>query len=198
MRNKKILIPILILLIILILNFEAVYNFIFIKETWMAKHTVYFGGHELHLRGAVSEAEQIGVYPDEESLKSIFFSEDLKKIHIVIISNETVNGYYGVVSYGLAYKLPIILEEKTGAKPEIKAQGVNTTQDAVLLSSPEEPVIMLMHPSMSNKTAVTLEGNVIFLEGESFELVENDYFDLDLAAGKLMLTLMEEYETIQQ
>ena len=198
MKNKKILIPILILLIIFILNFEAIYNFIFIKETWIAKHTVYFEGHELHLRGTISEAEQIEVYPDEESLKSIFFNENLEKIHIVIISNESVNGYYGVVSYGLAYKLPIILEEKTGIKPEIKAQGVNSTTDAVLLASPTEPVIMLLHPSMSDKTAVTVDGNTIFLEGKSFEFVDNDYFDLDLAAGKLMLTLMEDYQTIEQ
>ncbi len=194
--KKKILIPIMILLIIFILNFQAISDFIFLDNSWEAQHTVYFKNYELHLRAPIEKANQISIYPDEDSLKSLFFNEDLEKITIVIISNESINGYYGVVSYGLAYKLPIIIEQKTGNKITVEALGVNNTEEARALSTPENPVIMMLHPTLSNKTAVIIEENTIFLEGESLELVNNDYFDLDLAAGKLMLTLMEDYQTI--
>jgi hypothetical protein len=194
--KKKILIPIIVLLIIFILNFQAISDFIFLDNSWEATHTVYFEGYELHLRAPFEKANQTPIYPDEDSLKSLFFNENLEKITIVIISNDTINGYYGVVSYGLAYKLPIIIKQKTGKTITVEAMGVNNTEEAKALSTPETPVIMLLHPTLSNRTAVTIENNTIFLEGESLELVKNDYFDLDLAAGKLMLTLMEEYQTM--
>lgn len=205
MKNKKILIPIIILLIILILGHQAIIDFVTIDDSYVqqnitksAEHIVLFEEYRMQFRAPINQSELIQVYPNEQALQDIFLSKDLETVQIVIISNETVNGQYILVSHALAVDIPLILEKKIGTKPEVKAQGVNSTEDAFILASSTEPVIMLLHPSMSNRTAITIEENVIFLEGESFELVENDYFDLDRAAGKLMLTLMEEYQTIEQ
>lgn len=202
MKNNKILIPIIIILVIIFINSQAIIDYVVVDHTQpnttQNYNLVFFEGYRMEFRAPIKSAEEIQVYPDEQSLKNVFLNQNLEEVKIVIISNNSANGNYILVSHALAVDLPLIIEKKTGIKPEIKAQGVNSIQEAKDISSPAKPVIMLLHPSMSNRTAITVENNVVFLEGESFELVNNDYFDLDLVAGKLMLTLMEDYMIKEQ
>ena len=196
MKSKKILIPIIILSVIIILSHQTILDIISIDGnpniTTSEDHLVFFEEYRMYFRAPIEQSETIQLYPDEESIRELFYKKHLETVQIAILDNVSDTGNYILVSHSLAVDIPLILEKKIGFTPEIKAVGVSSIEEAKQIASQTKPLIMLLSPS--NKTFVTLDENIVLLEGESFEFKNNDYLDLDLAAGKLMLTLMEDYQ----
>jgi hypothetical protein len=69
-----------------------------------------------------------------------------------------------------------------------KSLPINSTDE--LIPTDVEPVILLLGPSRTNQTGVTVKGNLITLEGKDFSQVNRNYNDLDLAVDKMLLVLM--------
>ena len=185
----------IIVLALVINNFQNIADFFSVGNSPESQHLFNFSGYRLYSRSPMEEAVKTPVYPNEQALKDIFYNKSVYRIRLAFIPNESINGYYGVVSYGLAVKMPIIIQNKTGKSVIIESFPVNSTEEAKSYSSPRGPIILMLPPWQSNRTAVTIDGYLILLEGSSFDETNRDYFDLDLAADKLILTLMEQYET---
>ena len=173
----------------------------------------YYAGGIRHFRGNLIEAEKINVHPNESSIKDVLLGPEVYKIYIAYFPNDTENAYYLASSFELTNKLGIIfrhkfqgnesldvVEEKDGSQCLMfysirkskcfKPFPINSTDD--ISPTKVEPVILLLGPSHANKTAVTVENNLIIAEGKDFSKVNRNYVDLDLAVDKILLVLMEE------
>ncbi len=151
-----------------------------------------YAGVELHFRGDLSKAQDIDVYPGEDALKNVLLNNDIEKIKIAFISNETENAYYLADTYELGYKLTIIYRYKFNETKKMESVSLNTTEEAYTLYNETEPVILLLGPSQANETSIRVNENLIILQGQSFDKTDRTYTDLDLSTDKLLLVLMGE------
>jgi hypothetical protein len=149
-----------------------------------------FGGIKMDFRANLDEAANITVYPDEATLRSVLLNQNVSAIGIAYVANDTENSFYLADSFELAYKLTVINKYYFNRTKLIDSIPVNSSLDALRIASAQEPIIMLMGPPEANETLVGVVGNLVVVEGKSFEEVNKTYTDLDLATDKLLLVLM--------
>lgn len=173
----------------------------------------YYAGDIRHFRGNLIEAEKINVYPNESAIKDVLLNPEVYKIYIAFFPNETENSYYYASTFELTNKLGVIFRHKFQGNESIdvvnetdgsqclifysigkpkcfKSFPINSTDE--LIPTKVEPVILLLGPSHTNKTTVTVEHNLIIAEGKDFSTVNRNYVDLDLSVDKILLVLMED------
>jgi len=151
-----------------------------------------FAGVKLNFRANLDEAEKVPVYPNETVLRNVLLNNYVEEIGIAYIPNETENSFYLASSYELAYKLTIINKYYFNKVKPIDSIPVNSSLEALFMSSIQKPIIMLVGPPKTNSTLVNVVGYFITVQGESFEENNRTYNDLDLATDKLLLVLMKE------
>jgi hypothetical protein len=172
-------------------------------------YSLYYAGDVRHFRADLFEANKTVVYPDEEAVKNVLLNPDVYKITIAYIPNETENANYLASSFEITNKLGLVYRSYFNEKPSVfkdedgsscmlffqekqtkcfKSLPVNLTGD--LVSTDVEPVILLLGPSRTNQTGVTVKDNLIILEGKDFSQVNRNYNDLDLVVDKMLLVLM--------
>jgi hypothetical protein len=151
-----------------------------------------YAGQEFNFRADLREAEKIAVNPDEESLRKILLSPNINEIKLAYIPNDTENSFYLADIFEIAYKMSIIYRYKFGEQVPMNSFPINSTEDAKYLSNSASPVILFLGPSHANETSVTVDGNLIIIQGRSFDETNRKYTDLDLSTDKLILVLMGE------
>jgi hypothetical protein len=151
-----------------------------------------FGGFKINFRADLTEAEKISVYPDEDTLRNVILNDMVEGIGIAYVPNETENSFYLAASFELAYKLTIINRYYFNKVKFIDSISLNSTSDALDMARSERPVILLLGPSRTNVTAVTVRDYLITAEGGSFTETDRKYTDLDLTVDKILLVLMRE------
>lgn len=151
-----------------------------------------FAGVKLNFRANLDEAEKVPVYPDEKTLRSVLLNNAVEEIGIAYIPNESENSFYLAASFELAYKLTVINNYYFNKTKPIDSITVNSSLEALYLSSNQKPIIMLVGPTKTNSTIVNVAGFLITTQGKSFEETDKKYNDLDLSVDKLLLVLMKE------
>ena len=151
-----------------------------------------FAGLKLNFRANLDEAEKIPVYPNETTLRDVILNNNVEEIGIAFIPNESENSYYLAASYELAYKLTVINKYYFNRVKPIDSIPVNSSLEALAISTPQKPMIMLIGPSKTNSTLVNVVGYFITAQGRSFEEIDKSYNDLDLSVDKILLVLMKE------
>ena len=92
----------------------------------------------------------------------------------------------------LGSKLASFYGLQFGYLPEITLLPLSNSSELDSYNSPIEPVILLLGEDRTNMTSVgLLNDNVVLLQGESFDMTNRKYTDLDLAVARLILSLME-------
>lgn len=152
-----------------------------------------FAGQTFNFRSNLTEATTVPVLPDETSLSDTLLQPDVHTVYMAFLPNDAENGYYAVTGYGLAYKLTIIYRHFFGSPPAIETLTLNSTDELNASTIPAStPVIWLRGPAAgANTTAVTVNGNLVSVEGADLSEINRTYTDLDLAAEKLLLVLMQ-------
>jgi len=150
-----------------------------------------FAGVKLDFRANLDEAKNVPVYPNGIALRNVILNENVERIGLAYVPNDTVNSFYLAASFELAYKLTIINNYYFNRTKLIDSIPVNSSSEAFSLASVQNPIIMLLGPSETNSTLVNVSGSFIEVHGKSFEEVNRTYTDLDLATDKLLLVLME-------
>jgi len=151
-----------------------------------------FAGVTLNFRANLDEAEKTPVYPNETILRNIILNENVEEIGIAYIPNENENSYYLAASFELAYKITVINKHYFNIVKPIDSIPVNSSLEALSMSSNQKPIIMLIGPSKTNSTMVNVVGYFITAQGKSFEEDDRKYNDLDLAVDKILLVLMKQ------
>ncbi len=196
---------IIIIAIIFIAFIFLINNLEFLKDPY----SLYYEGDERHFRANLFEANKTHVYPNENAIKNVLLNPEVFKIYIAYFPNETENANYLASSFEITIKLGIVYRHfykgETGTfKDEdgsscmlffedeqircFKSLPINSTHE--LVPTPIEPVILLLGPSHANQTAVTVNNNLIIIEGKDFSQIDRNYNDLDLAVDKMLLVLM--------
>jgi len=146
------------------------------------------GGQKITFRANLDKARDVPVYPDADALKSLLLSHDVGKISIAYLPENESNGFYTVTGYELSYKMIAIQNAVFGDFPKVEGLSLNNTDEAYGMASTIAPVILMK--AGSDRTAVTVDGDVVIVEGKDMTEVGRDYTDLDLAADKLLLVLL--------
>ena len=144
----------------------------------------------LNFRGNLNEAREVPVFPNETVLLKALTSPYTQRIVIAFIDNPDENSYYAAAAFQLSFDLTVF-HNANFPNRVVKAFNVSSIDEARNVADEKVPVIMLAGPSITNKTAVTVEDYFILLEGKDLSEVDRVYTDLDLASAKLLLTLLE-------
>lgn len=146
------------------------------------------GGQKITFRANLDKAKEVSLSPDGDALKALLLDLNVRKITICYLPDKDYNGFYSVSGYELSYKMVLIQAQYYGDSPEIGAVALNSTEEAYKIASPVSPVILMM--AGADKTAVTVDSDVVIVEGKDMTENGRDYTDLDLAADKLLLSLL--------
>ncbi|MFH1473887.1 MAG: hypothetical protein ABIE55_03250 [Candidatus Aenigmatarchaeota archaeon] len=134
-----------------------------------------YAGDRRHFRADLNEANLTHVYPDEGAIKDVLLNPEVYKINIAYFHNETENPFFLADTFEIVNKLTIIYRNLLGTDvetfelndgstcltfyPEKYTRCFNSLLiDSIDELSPteKEPVILLLGPSHTNKTAVTV------------------------------------------
>jgi hypothetical protein len=183
MKKIIILIPVIIVILILFLALSD-------PNLFLTAYQKYYAGDVRNFRGNLNEARKVPVYPNEDAIRNVLLNPEVYKINIAFIPDETENSFYFASTFEITNKMSIIFRNLLGVEVEtfteedgssclifypnkyvrcFRSVYVNSTDE--LNPNYMEPVIMMLGPSNSNKTAVTVYNFMITLEGKSFEEV---------------------------
>ena len=150
-----------------------------------------FAGVTLNFRANLNKADKIPIYPNEKALRDVLLNDLAERIGIAYIPNEFENSFYLAASYELAYKLTIINKYYFQYAKPIVSIPLNSSADAFDISNEKMPIIVLLGPSRTNITSVSVKDYVIIAGGKDFSEVNRTYTDLDLAVDKILLVIMK-------
>lgn len=177
MKIKMKLRQLFILTIFVILIFTCYKLYLFLRPV----KVVYYKNTLYEFRDNIKAADKVSVYPDEDTIHNLFWDTKIKNTSIVFKPMDPrTNGYYSVEAFELTYKLSSIYNLEN-FKRNFNAQQIESYEDI----TSEETVlkIILVPPSLSEKTYVKAEDNKIYIYGEDFR-------GLDLATIKTILVAM--------
>jgi len=172
--------------------FIALILVVFISACIANPYQREYHGITFNFRANLNEAEKVPVYPNEQAVKDLLLSKNVNKIALAYIDNPDENGYYAVTGFEFSYKMIIINRALFGEPKDIEVYNVSSIEEARNLSDRIVPVVMFLGPSLANKTAITVENSIVFVEGKELYVDDRLYTDLDLATDKLILILMSE------
>lgn len=138
-------------------------------------------------RANLDKAADVPLIPDTVTLKTLLLHPDVSKIMIGFVPDDSYNGFYTVTGYEISYKMVLIQADYYGDYPKIEAVQLNSTDEAYALAQPYSPMIVMI--AGADRTAVTVDGNVVLVSGADMTEDGRDYTDLDLAADKMLLEL---------
>jgi hypothetical protein len=144
-----------------------------------------FFGTPLEFRADIRAAQQIPVYPNQQSVLLKVWDPDITKINITYVLTPEPSGENSMVALNLfeiRYKLDIAYRNPNFnwindfAVVELESfDDISQTNDTL--------VIALVRPSLSDRTAVEMDGNVIYIKGRTAQ-------EFDLATIKFLMSAM--------
>lgn len=105
--------------------------------------------------------------------------------------------YIKVAAIEISIKLTNTYKEYYGYALPIEPLQVSSREEAVTISNKNEPVVLILGPTHSNKTAVRkYSDHVLIAEGASIPEKAGPYSEIDLAVDKLLLAVMNRAQDI--
>ncbi|MEM7821632.1 MAG: hypothetical protein QXX38_02370 [Candidatus Aenigmatarchaeota archaeon] len=138
-------------------------------------YEVYFDGTLLVFRENLKEASKIKTHPSENLIYSTIWNSEVKNITIAFINTSDIS-YVGIQAFEIAFKLRIFMLKNN------LSIGINSKEieDFNIITTKENPYIILVPPSISKDTAVMAEKNLIFIKAKNYK-------DFDLATIKFLM-----------
>jgi len=140
--------------------------------------TVNYHGHLLQFRADLREASKVAVYPNESSIKSIFYNPAIKTVYICF-RNTTQNSLVAVEAWEISYKLKTFYL-LAGLPVDFKGQEVSSYSQE---GNSTSPVIVLIPPVDANETAVRAGNYAVYISGK-------DMHGFDLATEKFLMVVL--------
>ncbi|MEM5814658.1 MAG: hypothetical protein QXD77_02480 [Candidatus Aenigmatarchaeota archaeon] len=173
------------------IKFAAACVLVLLVSACVAQSNPYqmeFAGSKLSFRSNLDRAKDV-MLSDGEAAKALLLDPGIPTIILAYVPDNATNGFYTVAGYELSYKLTLAHQAYFGSAPDIKGVALNTTEEAYAMATIDVPVILMK--AGSDRTAVTVDGDVIIVEGKDMTENGRDYTDLDLAADRLLLEILK-------
>jgi len=133
----------------------------------------------LQFRANLREASKVAVYPNESSIKSIFYNPAIKTVYICF-KNTTQNSLVAVEAWEISYKLKTFYL-LVGLPVDFKGQEVSSYSQE---GNSTSPVIVLIPPVDANETAVRAGNYTVYISGK-------DMHSFDLATEKFLMVVLD-------
>ena len=125
-----------------------------------------FYGSELQFRDDLKVADNISVYPDENSVLNAVWNPEIQNISITFINSSAEdNAITAVNAFEITYKLSVGYNEFNWLGIKFVPNIVESFEN--LTSSNETLTIALIPPSVANSTSVEMKDGVIYISGET-------------------------------
>ncbi|MEM0333596.1 MAG: hypothetical protein QXX30_04035 [Candidatus Aenigmatarchaeota archaeon] len=157
--------------------YPQIYNWY--KYSQPVKKIVYFNV-PMEFREDLRLAKNIGVYPNEEIIREIFWNQELNRITIAVLNTTNETHYIGVEAYEITFKLTSFYT-LNGLSVEIKGKEVSDILE--LKGNYTNPVIYIIPPVIANEALVRIENYTVFISGKSLK-------ELDLATIRFIITVL--------
>ena len=158
------------------------------KQT--ASNKALYYDRPLEFRSDLNEAKKILILPNETALLDALTNPFTTRVVIAFIDIPAEDPYYAVSAFELSFVLTAF-HNVNFPNRDIKAFNFSSIDEASRLANVNVPIIMLVGPSLANKTAITVDKYFIMLEAKDFSETNRTYTDLDLDVAKLLLVLLE-------
>lgn len=159
-----------------------------VGQTKTNPYELNYAEKRMVFRADLNEAEKIFVEPSAEDLQNILMDPYVKGIKVAFVPSEN-DKFYAVSGFELAQKMQWVNMAIYGSAIPITNLILNKTEDAKRLASKEMPIVVMQ--GGVEETKVLVNGYAVYVRGKDMTEVKRDYTDLDLAADKLLLTLMD-------
>jgi hypothetical protein len=138
-----------------------------------------FHGARMPFRASLKEAQNISIYPDNETIYDIFWNIGVENVTIAFV-NSSDTSMVAVEAFEITHKMKfayMLYELDVGfdAKKLESYENITATQN--------NPVIVLVPPSFSNETIVKADDRVVYIKAK-------DLKDFDLATVKFLMTVL--------
>ena len=159
-----------------------------VGQTKVYPYQLDYAEKRMQFRANLNEAGKILMEPSAEDLQKVLMSPNIKGIRVAFVPSEN-DKFYAVSGFELAQKMQWVNMAIYGSAIPITNLILNKTDDAKRLASEENPIVVMQ--GSADETKVLVNGYVVYVSGKDMTEVNRDYTDLDLAADKLLLTLMD-------
>jgi hypothetical protein len=162
------------------------------SEPQVDEFHAYLDKNLLTFRANLTLARNTEINFSGGSCKEMLYPEVFyKTIYVAFIPNDTENGFYAATGSEIG-KYVIMYRYFYDDAPEIKPISVKSIKEAASMVSDKEIVILMLGPSQTNKTGVTLYKNFVVIEGQSLDETNRTWTDLDLAFDRYLLCILDE------
>ena len=148
--------------------------------------TIYnFYGINIPFRADLYKANDIPLYPNNETINNMLWNLYIENLTIVWI-NSSDNSKVGVEGAEIALKMGLAyahMSRVSGIPLSIGFNGEEINSYENLSSTPNNIIIALIPPILSNETVVNAVDNVIYIKGKTFE-------EFDLATIKFLMVAL--------
>ncbi len=177
-----------------------------------------FAGMDINFRADLKKAQDIPLEPDPEAVRNLMFGNPVSDVKVAFVADDKNAGYYGVTGFELQYKTVIaykqfiftdksIVQEESGKQcvyfEKVLVGGIgtqrkicfetvvlNNTAEADSLATENSPILLM--EAEAEETKVSVDKNVVRIMGKDMSQNSRKYTDLDLAADKFLLVLLNE------
>lgn len=144
-----------------------------------------FHGTEFVFRDDLRLAQNISVYPDEESILNKVWDPNITKINIAYVPTEGPSDENSLIAlnvFEIRFKLDVAYRNPNfNWINEFTSTELSSLDE--IIQTNDTLVIALVIPSLSDETTVRLDGNVVYIEGKTLE-------EFDLATIKFLMSAL--------
>lgn len=138
-----------------------------------------FQGVTLSFRDDLRLAQNISLIPDNEAILNTMWSKDIQNVNIVF-RNVSDNQYTAINAFEIAFKMDIAYRQFDWF---INFDTMEVESFENLTGTPENISVVLIPPSIADKTQVELKDNVVYIQGKTPK-------ELDLATIKFIMSAL--------
>jgi hypothetical protein len=175
----------IIVILVVVIGIASVYIIYHFYPSPTDTKSYNFFGIRIPFRTDLYKANNISVYPDNETVYNMLWGPQLKNITIVWV-NSSENNMVTVEAFEITYKMNLAYKHignLNGVNINVVFNHMEVSSYDNLTATENNPIIAIVPPIFSNETAVRAENNVIYIKGKTFE-------EFDLATVKFLMVAL--------
>lgn len=158
-------------LIVFIVLIAAVAGYSYYKSKPKEITRYDFYGTDLQFRGDLRAAENVSVYPDSQTILNKVWNPNITKINITYVLTPEPsedNSLIALNAFEIRYKLDVAYNNpRFNWMNSFASADLKSLDDVVQFN--DTLSIVLVSPSFTNETVVEVDGNVVYIKGNTPE-----------------------------
>jgi hypothetical protein len=174
-----------VVILIIVIGIACVYIIYHFYPKSTTTTSYNFFGITIPFRTDLYKANNISVYPDNDTVYNMMWGQQLENITIVWV-NSSENNMVAVEAFEITYKMNLAYKHignLNGVTINVMFNHMVVDSYDNLTATENNPIIALVPPMFSNETAVRAENNVIYIKGKTFG-------EFDLATVKFLMVAL--------